>query len=49
MKDDEYVAGNREICFWQDKKATIVLIFENVGIRGIYLSLAIGTAKFKLD
>ena len=42
----ECAVGNREICFWQSKKAEIVLI-SNVGICGIYLSLALGTAKFK--
>ena len=37
----ECAVGNREICVWQGKKAEIVLIC------GIYLSLALVTAKFK--
>ena len=45
----ECAFGNREICVLQGKKAEIVLILciSDVGICGIYLSLALGTAKFK--
>ena len=44
----EYAVGNREICFWQGKKVEIDLIlFLTTGILRIYLSLALGTAKFK--
>ena len=42
----ECAVGNREICVWQSKKAEIDFI-SDVGICGIYLSLALGTAKFK--
>ena len=44
----ECEVGNREICFWQGNKAKIVLILcFDVGICGIYLSMALGTTKFK--
>ena len=44
----ECAVGNREICVWQGKKAEIVFdLISDVGICGIYLSLALGTAKFK--
>ena len=40
--------ANWGTCFWQGKEAEIVLIlFLDDGIRDIYLSLAIGTAKLK--
>ena len=39
---------NREICFWQGKKAEIVVFFiYDIRICGIYLSMALGTEKFK--
>ena len=39
--------GNKEFCFWQDKKAeNAVFIISDVGTRGIYMTLALGTAKF---
>ena len=49
MKENRMCVGHRVICFWQDKKAEIDLFdfISDVGIRGIYLSLALGTAKFK--
>ena len=40
----KFAVGNREMGYWQGKKAKIV---SDVGICGIYLSLALGTAKFK--
>ena len=44
----EYAVGNREICFWQESWAEIVvLLFLTSGIHGNYSSLALGTAKFK--
>ena len=53
FNQDEEKIGNREIGFWQGKKAEFVLILfvtSVAGICGIYLSLALGTAKYeKLD
>ena len=44
----ECVAGNREICFLAGQESRDCLDFiYDVGIRGIYLSLALSTAKFK--
>ena len=47
----EFALGNRTLVFWQGKKAESVVGFfiSDVEIRGIYLSLTLGTAKFKLD
>ena len=40
--------GNRALVFWQGKKAEIVVFFiSDVEIRGIHLSMTLGTAKFK--
>ena len=44
----ECAVGNREICFWQGKKAGIDFI-SNVGICGIYLSLALGTWNYYIN
>ena len=45
----EFALGNRALFFWQDKKAYNVVCFfiSDIGIRGIYLSLTLGSAKFK--
>ena len=41
--------GNKEIlCIWHSKKAKNVVFFiSDVGTHGIYVSLTLGTAKFK--
>ena len=47
MKKDR-MGGWKQRCFWQGKKSRDYFDFiSDVGIRGIYLSLALGTAKFK--
>ena len=44
----EFSLGNRALVFWQGKKAENVVFFiSDVLIRGIYLSLTLGTAKLK--
>ena len=44
----EFALDNRALVFWQGKKAENVVIFiSEVEIRGIYLNLTLGTAKFK--
>ena len=45
----EFALGNRALFFWQGKKAYNVVCFfiSDIGIRGIYLSLTLGSAKFK--
>ena len=48
MKKREFALCNRALVFWQGKKAEKVVIFiSDVEIRGIYLSLTLGSAKFK--
>ena len=45
----EFALGNKEFCFWQGKKASRKYFdfISDVWARGIYLSLTLGTAKFK--
>ena len=41
----ECALGNKKLCFWQGKKAeNVVFLFL---ASGLYLSLTLGTAKFK--
>ena len=36
---------NKELYFWQGKKAEIIVFYFWLEIRGIFLSLSLGTAK----
>ena len=47
FNQDEEQIGNREKCFWQGKSRDCFGFISDGGIRGNYLSLALGTAKFK--
>ena len=51
--DEEKIAcalGGRDIWFLagQESREYCIFISDDVGIRGIYLSLVLGTSKFKL-
>ena len=44
----EFALVNRALVFWQGKEAEHAVFFiSGVEIRGIYLSLTLGSAKFK--
>ena len=38
---------NKEVCFGRARKPRMLCFISDVVIRGIYLSLTLGTAKFK--